>query len=78
MGQKIDVLNRDAFIVKLMTLVETLSLKKQGCCFGVNGAWGSGKSFVLERFEEKMQGLGAKMERVDNVKDLQLFKYREG
>ena len=31
-----------------------------------------------ERFEEKMQGIGAKMERVDNVKDLQLFKYREG
>ena len=31
-----------------------------------------------ERFEEKMQGLGAKMERVDNAKDLQLFKYREG
>ena len=31
-----------------------------------------------ERFEEKMQGLGAKMERVDNVKDLQLFKYRVG
>ena len=31
-----------------------------------------------ERFEEKMQGLGAKMERVDNVKDLQLLKYREG
>ena len=31
-----------------------------------------------ERFEEKMQGLSAKMERVDNVKDLQLFKYREG
>ena len=31
-----------------------------------------------ERFEEKMQGLGAKIERVDNVKDLQLFKYREG
>ena len=31
-----------------------------------------------ERFEEKIRGLGAKMERVDNVKDLQLFKYREG
>jgi UDP-N-acetylglucosamine 1-carboxyvinyltransferase len=31
-----------------------------------------------ERFEEKMRGLGAKIERVDNVKDLQLFKYREG
>ncbi len=30
-----------------------------------------------ERFEEKMQALGAKMERVDNAKDLQLFIYRE-
>ena len=31
-----------------------------------------------ERFEEKMKGLGAKMERVDSEKELQLFKYREG
>ena len=31
-----------------------------------------------ERFEEKMQGLGAKMVRVDNAKDLQQFIYREG
>ena len=30
-----------------------------------------------ERFEEKLQGLGAKVERVDNAKDLQLFIYRE-
>lgn len=31
-----------------------------------------------ERFEEKLQGLGAKMERVSSEKELQLFKYREG
>ncbi len=31
-----------------------------------------------ERFEEKLQGLGAKMERVQSEKELQLFKYREG
>ena len=31
-----------------------------------------------ERFEEKMRGLGAVMERVDNAKDLQFFIYREG
>ncbi len=31
-----------------------------------------------ERFEEKMQGLGAKMEKTDSEKDIQLFKYREG
>lgn len=31
-----------------------------------------------ERFEEKLQGLGAKIERVDSEKEIQLFKYREG
>ena len=31
-----------------------------------------------ERFEEKLQGLGAKIERVSSEKELQLFKYREG
>ena len=31
-----------------------------------------------ERFEEKLQGLGAKVERVQSEKELQLFKYREG
>ena len=31
-----------------------------------------------ERFEEKLQGLGAKIERVQSEKELQLFKYREG
>lgn len=31
-----------------------------------------------ERFEEKLQGLGAKIERVKSERELQLFKYREG
>ncbi len=31
-----------------------------------------------ERFEEKLQGLGAKIERTQSEKELQLFKYREG
>ena len=31
-----------------------------------------------ERFEEKLQGLGAKIERVSSEKEIQLFKYREG
>ncbi len=30
-----------------------------------------------ERFEEKLRGLGAKIERTDSEKDIQLFKYRE-
>lgn len=55
MGNKIDVLDREEFINKLKLLVEMLANKKQGCCFGIDGAWGSGKSFVLEMLEERLR-----------------------
>lgn len=55
MEKKVDVLNRDSFIIKLKTLIEIMSESKQGCCFALNGAWGSGKSFVLEKLEEKLK-----------------------
>lgn len=55
MEKKVDVLNRDSFIIKLKTLIEIMSDNKQGCCFALNGAWGSGKSFVLEKLEEKLK-----------------------
>ena len=55
MNEKLDVLNRDGFIIKLKTLIEIMSESKQGCCFALNGAWGSGKSFVLEKLEDKLK-----------------------
>lgn len=55
MGEKLDVLDRGGFIEKLMNLVKIISENKQGCCFGLNGLWGSGKSFVLEKFEEEIK-----------------------
>lgn len=57
MNEKVDVLNRDGFINRLNQIVEGFADKKQGCCFGVDGAWGSGKSFVLEKFEEKLKNI---------------------
>lgn len=57
MSNKIDVLNRDNFIEKLIMLVNTLSSNRQGCCFAVNGVWGSGKTFVLEKFEKQLARL---------------------
>ena len=56
-NEKIDVLNREDFINKLKLLVEMLANKKQGCCLGIDGAWGSGKSFVLEMFEEQLKDI---------------------
>ena len=55
MNEKLDVLNRKDFIDKLIQLVKGFADKKQGCCFGIDGAWGSGKTFVLEKFEEKLK-----------------------
>lgn len=57
MSEKVDVLNRKDFIDKLIQLVEGFADKKQGCCFGIDGAWGSGKTFVLEKFEEQLKDI---------------------
>ena len=52
---KLDVLNRDAFVEQLLHLVDNLSVyKKASTCFAINGAWGCGKSFVLDMFEEQL------------------------
>lgn len=55
MSEKLDVLNRQEFIDTLLQLVDNFAAKKQGCCFGIDGAWGSGKSFVIEKFEEQLK-----------------------
>lgn len=51
---KLDILNRDEFVEQLVRLVENISENKTSTCFAINGAWGSGKSFVLDMFEEKL------------------------
>lgn len=50
----IDILNRDGFVNQLVNLVENISTNKSSTCFAINGAWGCGKSFVLDMFEEKL------------------------
>lgn len=55
MEEKLDVLNRDAFISKVKKIVEILADKKRGCCFAIDGAWGSGKTYVLEIFENQLK-----------------------
>lgn len=57
MEEKMDVLDRDDFVEKLESLVEIISENNQGCCFGLNGVWGSGKSFVLNMFEKRIKDI---------------------
>ena len=51
---KLDILNRDEFVEQLVRLIEIISDNKTSTCFAINGAWGCGKSFVLDMFEGKL------------------------
>lgn len=53
--EKLDILNRDAFVSQLLKLVEYISANKSSTCFAINGVWGCGKSFVLDMFQEQLE-----------------------
>lgn len=39
---------------QLVRLIDNISDNRKSTCFAINGVWGSGKSFVLDMFEEKL------------------------
>ena len=55
MGEKIDLLDRGAFVDNVLKIVNQLSENKKGCCFAIEGSWGIGKTFVIEEFEKRLQ-----------------------
>lgn len=59
MMDKLDVLNRDQFVDQLVSLTENISANRKTVSFALDGAWGSGKSFVLDMFEERLGAIQA-------------------
>ena len=55
MESKEDVLNREPFVKQIVDLTKVLSDKHKNCCFAIEGEWGSGKSFVLEKIQKWLQ-----------------------
>ena len=53
--ERIDILNRTEFVDNVFTVIETLSKNRMSRTFAINGEWGSGKSFVLDMLEEKLE-----------------------
>lgn len=51
---KLDILNRYEFVCSLINLVENISVENSSVTFALDGKWGSGKSFVLDMFEEEL------------------------
>lgn len=54
-NEKIDVLNRDSFINNVQKLIDQMSQIKRGCCFSIEGSWGIGKTFVIEKLEKELK-----------------------
>lgn len=54
MPDKIDVLNRQSFIDNLIQVTRQLADNHKGCTFAIDGKWGSGKSYILDAFEEEI------------------------
>ena len=51
---KLDILDRDQFVEQLLSLTQTLSANRTSTCFALNGPWGSGKTFVLDMFQVRL------------------------
>ena len=54
---KLDILNREEFVDKLVTLTENISANRTSTSFAINGVWGCGKSFVLDMYEERLNAI---------------------
>lgn len=51
----LDILDRQGFVDRMFILLETISSQNGSCTFALDGAWGSGKTFVLNMLEPKLR-----------------------
>ncbi|MCQ2479792.1 MAG: KAP family NTPase [Clostridia bacterium] len=65
--EKIDYLNREECIEKICNIVLNLSSKKANTSFAINGEWGCGKTFILDKIEERLEA--------DNKNQFAIFHY---
>ena len=54
-NEKIDILNRESFVGVLCKIIDTYQQNKQNGSFAVYGAWGTGKSFVLDKVKDELE-----------------------
>jgi len=55
--EKIDILDRTKIMSDIEQILVLLSEQKQGRVFALDGKWGYGKTYILERLEKELEGL---------------------
>ena len=55
--EKLDTIGREEIIERLYTIIESVSKNKGNISFALDGLWGSGKTFVIDRLEEKLKSI---------------------
>lgn len=51
---EIDLLDRQEFVDRVLTVADSLSTNKKNACYAINGGWGVGKTFVLNMLEKQI------------------------
>ena len=51
----IDILGREDTIQDLYNIIQSASKNNAYCSFAIEGNWGIGKTFILEKLEEKLE-----------------------
>lgn len=64
--EEIDCLKRQKFVDMLIKLIKKIGEDHNGSTFAIDGVWGSGKTFVLDYFEEQIK---------EKEKDFIVLKY---
>lgn len=54
MMERKDILDRQGYVEGLLQFVNCLSDENSSCSFAIDGGWGTGKSYVLNMFEEQL------------------------
>ena len=53
----IDLLDREMFVDQVIKIIDLNSNNKKSIRFAINGGWGVGKSFVLDRIENRLEDM---------------------
>ena len=54
----LDLLGRNPFVNQVFQIANVFHLQKKTACYAINGLWGSGKTYVLNKLEEKLREPG--------------------